>query len=207
MKVLDNSNDQPGEEIPTVNAIPIAPRKPESTRGDVSPVRPAFSNAEAAIVFFLRQFRVLLGAARLYQRNHPRLMESLTSTEHQLRIALAARSPLVLAVDSRGMLLPLNGGNAGEMLPDPRGELKALAEELLRSGICSLMFTHPINVGELDLLAHEISLVPRSTAPGDTASRKLWDDWIKNRGVAGIRLNIPTERRDSLLLARKKKRK
>jgi HEAT repeat protein len=201
MKVLDNSNDQPGEEIPTVNAIPIAPRKPESTRGDVSPVRPAFSNAEAAIVFFLRQFRVLLGAARLYQRNHPRLMESLTSTEHQLRIALAARSPLVLAVDSRGMLLPLNGGNAGEMLPDPRGELKALAEELLRSGICSLMFTHPINVGELDLLAHEISLVPRSTAPGDTASRKLWDDWIKNRGVAGIRLNIPTERRDSLLLA------
>ncbi len=37
--------------------------------------------------------------------------------------------------------------------------------------------------------------------PGDTASRKLWDNWIKNRGVVGIRINIPTERRDSLLLA------
>ena len=77
----------------------------------------------------------------------------------------------------------------------------ALAEELLRSGICSFLFTHPINVGELDLLAHEISQVPRSASPGDTASRKLWDNWIKNRGVVGIRINIPTERRDSLLLA------
>jgi hypothetical protein len=79
--------------------------------------------------------------------------------------------------------------------------LRGLAEELLRSGICSMLFTHPINIGELDLLAHEISLVPRSTAPGDTASRKLWENWIKNQGVAGIRLNLPTERRDSILLA------
>jgi hypothetical protein len=29
----------------------------------------------------------------------------------------------------------------------------------------------------------------------------LWDAWIKNRGIVGIRINIPTERRDSLLLA------
>jgi hypothetical protein len=144
---------------------------------------------------------VLLGAARLYQRNHPRLMEILASTEQQLRIALAARSPLVVAVEPKGMLLPRQEGSASELLHDPRGELRALAEELLRSGICSILFTHPINVGELDLMAHEISHVPRSASPGDTASRKLWDNWIRNRGVVGIRINIPTERRDSLLLA------
>src|SRR6202790_3188815 len=201
MKVLDNSKIKPSEDIPVVNAVPISPRKPEAARPEVLPVRPAFSNAETAVIFFLRQFRVLLGAARLYQRNHPRQMEILASTEQQLRIALAARSPLVVAVDPKGILLPRQEGSAAELLHDPRGELRALAEELLRSGICSFLFTHPINVGELDLLAHEISRVPRSASPGDTASRKLWDNWIKNRGVIGIRINIPTERRDSLLLA------
>ena len=128
-------------------------------------------------------------------------MEILASTEQQLRIALAARSPLVVAVERNGILLPRQEGSAAELLHDPRGELRALAEELLRGGICSFLFTHPINVGELDLLAQEISQVPRSATPGDTASRKLWDNWIKNRGVVGIRINIPTERRDSLLLA------
>src|ERR1700688_2813053 len=159
MKVLDNSKIQPSEDIPVVSAIPLAPRKPEPTRAEVIPVRPAFSNAETAVIFFLRQFRVLLGAARLYQRNHPRLMEILASTEQQLRIALASLSPLVFAVERNGMILPRYDTNAGELLHDPRGELRGLAEELLRGGICSLLFAPPIHVGELDALAQEISQV------------------------------------------------
>jgi hypothetical protein len=201
MKVLDNSKNKTSEDIPIVDAVPIPSRTPDPSRPDVTPVRPAFSNADSAVILFLRQFRVLLGAARLYQRNHPRLMEALASTEQQLRIALAARSPLVLSVDRNGIVLPRQEGSATELLHDPRGELRALAEDFLRSGICSILFTHPINVGELDLLAHEISQVPRSGSPGDTASRRLWEAWIKNQGVVGIRINIPTERRDSLLLA------
>src|SRR5260221_5968078 len=201
MKVLDNSKTHAAENVPVVSATPLPSRKPEPVRADVVSVRPAFSNAETAVIFFLRQFRVLLGAARLYQRNHPRLIEILASTEQQLRIALAARSPLVVAVEANGILLPRQEGSAAELLHDPRGELRALAEELLRSGICSFLFTHPINVGELDMLAHEISLVSRSTSPGDTASRKLWDNGIKHQGIVGIRINLPTERRDSLLLA------
>jgi hypothetical protein len=201
MKVLDNSKIKPAEDVPLVNATPLPSRKPEPIRAEVVPVRPAFSNAETSVIFFLRQFRVLLGAARLYQRNHPRLIEILASTEQQLRIALAARSPLVVAMEANGILLPRQEGSAAELLHDPRGELRALAEELQRSGICSFLFTHPINVGELDMLAHEISQVPRSASPGDTASRRLWDIWIKNQGIVGIRINIPTERRDSLLLA------
>jgi len=201
MKVLDNTRFQPSEDVPSVNATPLPSGKSEPVRADVVPVRPAFSNAETAIILFLRQFRVLLGAARLYQRNHPRLMENLASTEQQLRIALSARSPLVIAVDKYGILLPRQEGSPAELLHDPRGELRGLAEELLRSGICSMLFNQPINIGELDLLAHEISMVPRNVTPGDTASRKLWDNWIRNQGVAGIRLNLPTERRDSILMA------
>jgi len=201
MKILDKSNVPPRTDVPVVSAVPLAPRKTDPVRAEVVPVRPAFSNAEAATITFLRQFRVLLGAARLYQRNHPRLMEILASTEQQLRIALAATSPLVVAVERNGMSLPHQEGSANELLHDPRGELRGLAEELLRSGICSLLFTYPINVGELDLFAREVGQVPRTASPGDTASRKLWDIWIKDRNIAGIRLNIRTERRDSLLLA------
>jgi hypothetical protein len=201
MKALDKPTIQPKQGVPVVSAVPVASPKPETARADVVPVRPELSNAELAATLLLRQFRVLLGAARLYQRNHPRLMEILASTEQQLRIALAAKSPLVFAVERNGMILPGSEGSGNELLHDPRGELLALAEELLRSGICSLLFTHPINVGELDLLAHEISQVPRSATPGDTASRKLWDKWVRDRGIVGIRLNVPTERRDSLMLA------
>ena len=182
MKVLDNSKPRPDDEdVPVVTATPISPRKPEPSLAEVVPVRPAFSNAEtAAIIFFLRQFRVLLGAARLYQRNHPRLMEILASTgtaaAHRARVRILRwcwpSSQTELSCRARKR-------TPRELLHDPRGELRGLAEELLRGGICSMLFTPPINVGELDSLAHEISLVPRSATPGDTASRKLWDNWIK----------------------------
>jgi hypothetical protein len=201
MKTLTNSGLDPAEDVPVVAATPIAPRHRESLRAEAAPIRPAVSSGEAAAINFLRQFRVLLGAARLYQRNHPRLMEILASTEQQLRIALASQSPLVFAVERNGIILPRYEENSAELLHDTRGELRGLAEELLRSGICSLFFAPPINVGELDSLAHEISQVPRGSTPGDTASRKLWDTWVKERRILGIRLNVPTERRDSLLLA------
>ena len=200
MKVLDPAKSHNGDGVPVVDATPVPSKKPEATQAAV-PVRPAFSGTESSVIFFLRQLRVLLGAARLYQRDHPRLIEILASTEQQLRITLGVRNPLVLAADTRGMLLPLHEGGMMELLHDQRGELKALAEDFLRSGITSLLFTHPINVGELDLFAHEVSQVPRTVSPGDTASRRLWDAWIHERGIAGIRINIPTERRDSLLLA------
>ncbi|MBZ5660426.1 MAG: PilZ domain-containing protein [Acidobacteriia bacterium] len=201
MKVLPNPNAGPGAEVPEVEATPIVTRRGETARGEVVPVRPAISSAESAAINFLRQFRVLLGAARLYQRHHPRLMDILASAEQQLRIVLTLQSPLVFAVERNGIIMPRYEANAGDLLHDPRGELRSLAEELLRSGICSLLFAPPINVGELDLLAHEISQVPRGLTPGDTSSRKLWDSWIREKSVTGIRLNIPTERRDSLLLA------
>src|ERR1700690_1820136 len=99
MKVLPNPDPEATQEVPMVVAIPFAPRRGDNPRTEAVPVRLAVSSGETATINFLRQFRVLLGAARLYQRNHPRLMETLTSVEHQLRIVLASQSPLVLAVE------------------------------------------------------------------------------------------------------------
>jgi len=201
MKVLPNPHAQQTEEIPVVAATPTTSRRRENAPAAMVSARPGASSGDAEAIKFLWQFRVLLGAARLYQRNHPRLMEILASAEQQLRIALASQSPLVFAVERNGIFQPRYEAATGELLHDPRGELRCLAEELLRSGIYSLLFAPPINVGELDLLAHEISQVPRSAMPGDTVSRKLWDTWTAKHRIAGIRLNVPTERQDSLLLA------
>jgi hypothetical protein len=202
MKVFSNANSPAAEQVPVVAAVPITShRREDAPAVVVAHSRKPLSSTDAAAINFLHQFRVLLGAARLYQRNHPRLMEILASAEHQLRVVLAAESPLIFAVERNGIILPRHDAAAGELLSDPRGELRALAEELLRSGICSILFAPQINVGELDQFAHQISQVPRSATPGDTASRKAWDTWLQEQRVSGIRLNLPTERRDSLLLA------
>src|SRR5882724_8424506 len=124
MKILTNPGLHPAEEIPVVAATPISPRHRETPRAEAAPARPAVSSGEAAAINFLRQFRVLLGAARLYQRNHPRLMEILASTEQQLRIVLALQSPLVFAVERNGIIMPRYEANATELLHDPRGELR-----------------------------------------------------------------------------------
>ena len=134
MKVFANTNRSPAEEVPVVAATPIVSGRGEASRTSVAPGRTTVSSGDAAAISFLRQFRVLVGAARLYQRNHPRLMEILASAEQQLRIVLASQSPLVFAVERNGIILPRYDANAGELLHDPRGELRALAEELLRGG-------------------------------------------------------------------------
>src|ERR1700674_301748 len=123
MKIVTNSSSQAAEEIPVVAANAIAPRRGKSSRTEGAPVRAAVSSGEAAAINFLRQFRVLLGAARLYQRNHPRLMEILASVEQQLRIVLALQSPLVFAVERNGIILLRYDAKTGELLNDPRGGL------------------------------------------------------------------------------------
>jgi len=201
MKVVPNPKPLPDEDVPVVDATPISSVREENSRPRVTAGRQTVSNADVAAISFLRQFRVLLGAARLYHRNHPRLMEILASAAHQLRAVLAQESPLVFAVERNGILLPRCGAKSGELLNDSRGELRALAEDFLRCGICSLVFTSQTNVGELDLFVHELSQVPRSATPGDTSSRTAWEKWLRERRITGIRLNVPTERHDSLLLA------
>lgn len=131
MKVLPNPHAQQTEEIPVVAATPTTSRRRENAPAAMVSARPGASSGDAEAIKFLWQFRVLLGAARLYQRNHPRLMEILASAEQQLRIALASQSPLVFAVERNGIFQPRYEAATGELLHDPRGELRGLAEELL----------------------------------------------------------------------------
>jgi hypothetical protein len=94
MKVLPNPATGHVDEVPMIAATPVVSRRDDNLRPEVVALRPVVSAGESAANIFLRQFRVLLGAARLYERNHPRLMEILASAEQQLRIVLAQQSPL-----------------------------------------------------------------------------------------------------------------
>ncbi len=194
------------EDVPVISATPVSPARIEAARLAAQPQRSVPSSREAGGTRFLREFRLLVGASRLYQHNHPRLLTTLASAEHELRCVLRSEATLVFAVERRGISMrPEAGSNDSsggyELLTDRRGELRALAEELLRGGICSFLFTTRVNMGELSALAQQLSQVPRNASPDDTASRESWDRWLRERGVMGIRLNVPTERHDSLQLA------
>ena len=141
MKIVASPKPPTHEEAPVVEATPIPVRRGEGPRAITAPARTPVSSSEAAAISFLRHLRVLTGAARLYQRNHPRLMELLTTAEQQLRVALGAHSPLVFAVERNGIILPRPNAPTGELLSDQRGELRALAEELRQQGWASFLET------------------------------------------------------------------
>jgi hypothetical protein len=201
MKDSTHPNLRAVGDVPVIAATPVEPRRTGDWAAIHSPDAESTASRDAEIIAFLRQFRVLVGTGRLYQRNHPRFMENLTAADAQLRRVVENDNALVFAVERRGIILPMQGGTEHELLNDPRGELRALADELLRTGICSILFQPQVNIGELDRFAYQISQVPRSATPGDTASRKGWETWLGEQGIVGIRLNVPTERRDSLLMA------
>lgn len=171
--------------------VAAAPAQPE----------PAAREREAA-ARFLRSFRVLLNSTRLYQKNHPHLMESLEAAERDLRGALQSSAPLHLAVDRSGFRL-----RAGApQVADPRGELKPLAEQLGRCGVTSLAFSAATNLGELDALARLLNRAPQNdgAALHPNSSGVLAADWtahLAERGVSGIRINAPAERQSDAALA------
>jgi len=68
MKIVVNPKPLPAEEVPVVDATPIAALREEIARARVAPARATVSSGDAAAISFLCQFRVLVGAARLYHR-------------------------------------------------------------------------------------------------------------------------------------------
>ncbi|HEX2711776.1 MAG TPA: PilZ domain-containing protein, partial [Candidatus Acidoferrales bacterium] len=146
---------------------------------------------------FLRSLQVLLRSVRLYQKNHPRVLESLEATEQNLRAALALLSEIIINVD-RGRLVV--GAPDERVLPDHHGELGALAQELYRCGITSLIFLPETNLGELDKLAQSVnSFLQRGRAP--RVKGLDWRKWTLEHRVFGIRVNTPPERKVNAVLA------
>ncbi len=153
--------------------------------------------AVPAIVRFLRSFQVLLGAVRLYQKNHPRVLESLEAAGSNLRGALDLLSPIAIRIDGGCLVVP---ALEEQSLPEFRGELNTLAEDLSRCGITSLIFLRETNLGELDILAGFLKNSSQKLASSRTHLPD-WPVWLAEQRFTGIRINRPMERKVDTMLA------
>jgi hypothetical protein len=171
----------------------------------VAPQRVASRAAapDALVGEFLEAFRILLRSSRLYQRNHPRWVESLNAAEHRLRDALAATPSVQVRVEHGAFTVSHGDATTPHGLPvsDAHGELKNLAEEFARCGLSSLEFLQTVHLGELDLLSQQILWVARKRPASADQGENIWQQWIRDAHVFGIRINIPAGRRDETVLA------
>jgi hypothetical protein len=87
-------------------------------------------------------------------------------------------------------------------LPDARGEFHALAGDLQRAGIHSLLFSAKFHVGELDTLTH---LITDTLLRSEEATKRLgaggWPARLREQRVTGIQINTFTERKVDSVLA------
>ncbi len=158
------------------------------------PTREDFA-AGTAVSRFLRALHVLLRAARLYGKNHPKETESLEQAEKELRLALRLVSPVGAGVEHAGMSF------RGRMLADPRGELKSLAEDLAKYEIHSIAFHAETHLGELGTLARLLDGSPGSRASLKSAAQgggeipvgAEWAALLGAQRIRGIRINAPLE--------------
>lgn len=168
----------------TPQSVPTA-RSPRDTQ--------ELHKAHAAAAKFARTFQTLLRAARLYQKNHPHVMESLEAAENDLRSALERTSPLEFRLE-RGRVIM-----RGQPLADPRGELKKFADSIVRRGIVTMVFLPQTHLGELGTLAQLLGNAPLEMGGGDAPAD--WSGLLNEYGIGGIRINVPVDekRADSVL--------
>jgi len=185
------------------NARPAARARGQALASPLTgPMRQAALNSPevkpAEVSRALHQLHVLLRAHRLYEKNHPCILENLDSSYDVLRRIAAEMNGLEIRVERGGLVVPKLGD---AHLADPRGELQALAADLQRSGVRSLVFARKFNVGELDTLAHLIQgALLRSSEPAKRGGMPWWPAKLLETRVEGILVNEHTERRvDSVL--------
>ena len=146
----------------------------------------------------LRSFHLLLRAARLYQSQHPRVLDSLDVAYDALRSCALELNGLEMRVERGGIVVPkLSEAH----VPDVRGEFHALAVDLQRAGIHTVYFSAKFHVGELDTLA---LLIKSSLLKSDDAARETFGSWsaqLREQRVEGIQINTLTERKVDSVLA------
>lgn len=147
----------------------------------------------------LRDFHLLLRSERLYDKNHPSRLDSLDSAYDSLRQITESLEGLEIRVERGGIVAPKIG--EGHM-PDTRGEMQALAADLHRVGIWSLVFSRKFHVGELDTLARLMkqSLLELDEPAGD-AGNAWWPARLLENRVEGISVNTQTDRKVDTVLA------
>jgi hypothetical protein len=199
LRAINHANRKSQGSSPDAAAHSAAPRGSWPLTGAVrqgqmtsTEVKPADVNRA------LHELHILLRSQRLYEKNHPRALESLDTSYELLRGVAAALNGLELRVERGGVVVPKLGDTH---LEDSRGELQALAAELQRSGIHSLIFARKFHVGELDTLAQLVkAALLRSEEPVKRGNMPWWPARLSESGVEGIQVNANTERKvDSVL--------
>jgi hypothetical protein len=177
---------EPDDSIPTVTAIAsvrpfpvpverqstglrtIAGATPRPSRALIQDPSPINFPNDIFVARFLRALHVQLRSIRLYQRNHPRVAESLETTERELRAAFSRFPAFGIRIERGALLLEAGEPGTSRALMDPRGELRSLAEQLNRAGIAQVEFLPKTNLGELTLFAQAVDATDRlaERAPG-----------------------------------------
>jgi hypothetical protein len=138
-------------------------------------------------------------AERLYEKNHPRRLDSLDGAYNLLRTATDTLGGLEIQVERGGLVVSrISDGH----LLDPSGEMQALAVDLQRAGIQSLAFSKKFHVGELDTLVQllKASLL-RSEDQFTDGGNGWWPARLLENRVEGISVNAQAERRVDTVLA------
>ncbi len=151
------------------------------------------------VIRALRALHMLLRSARLYDRQHPRMLQSLDAAYELLRSVVANTNGLEIRVERSSLVVPkLNEAP----LPDVRGDLYTLANDFRRAGIHNLIFAPKFHVGELDTLAQlaKASLL-KSGQPTKQEALAWWPAKLQEHRVEGIAINAQTERKVDTVLA------
>src|SRR5262249_17857667 len=147
----------------------------------------------------LRQFHLLLRSDRLYDKNHPRRLQSLEDAYESLRALAVDLLGIEIEVQRNGLVVPKLGDGH---LPDLKGEMAQLAVDLQRSGVHALVFNRQFHVGELDTLAR---LLKDSLLVSEASSKRgrnaWWEARLLEHGVEGISVNTQTGRKVDTVLA------
>jgi PilZ domain len=148
----------------------------------------------------LRNLHLLVRSERLYDKNHPQRLDSLDGAYDCLRNVTEILGGLEVRVERGGLVVPRV---SDEHLPDARGEMQALAVDLQRARIHSLVFSKKFHVGELDTLAQlmKASLLRSEEPAKDAGGNSWWPARLLENRVEGISVNTQTERRVDTVLA------
>ena len=147
----------------------------------------------------LRNFHLLLRSERLYEKNHPSRLDSLDSAYDSLRQVAESLEGLEIRIERGGIVAhKITEGH----LPDARGEMQALAADLQRVGVWSVVFSRKFHVGELDTivrLMRESLLKPEE--PANDSRNAWWPARLLENRVEGISVNTHTDRKVDTVLA------
>jgi hypothetical protein len=186
-----------------------APRSKGEVQERVSP-RPLASIAQRAQEASLESkiaelhqalcsLHLFLRSERLYDKHHPRRLESLDAAYDAIHNISRSLNGLEIYIERGGLVAPKLSETH---LPDTRGEMQALAADLQRAGVQTLVFGKNFHVGELDTFAQlvKVSLL-RSEEPAKRGGSSWWPGQLQEQGVEGIVVNTQTERKVDTVLA------